>query len=147
MTFNWGHKVLLGFVAFAGMMIGLVYLSMRTRYDLVSKDYYKDELQYQQVIDGRTRAGLLSSAVTITDQDSTVVIQFPHEMKDADVTGSLWFYCAPDAAKDRKMQVQLNETASQTIAKHLLAPGRYTVRIRWQGNAQHYYTELNTTIE
>lgn len=146
MTFNWGHKLTLGFVAFAGMMVFLVYQSMQTRYDLVSKEYYKDELQYQQVIDGTRRAHQLSSAVSAVQTDSAFIIRFPAEMKQQPVTGSAWFYCADDAQKDRKMNLQLNEDGLQYVDRRLLLPGNYTIKLRWELNDQQYYSELYTTI-
>ncbi len=79
MTFNWGHKLTLGFVAFAGMIVYMVVQSMHTRYDLVSNEYYKDELQYQQVIDGASRANMLGSRTTVTQQNNEVIIQLPAE--------------------------------------------------------------------
>src|SRR5205809_3782593 len=80
MTLNWGHKLILGFLVFAGMMIYLVYQSMDTRYDLVSKEYYNDELKYQQVIDGTNRANGLSSQVTVAQTGNDIIIRLPGEM-------------------------------------------------------------------
>ena len=136
MTINFGHKVFAGFLVFAGLMSFLVYKCMQTRYDLVSKDYYKEELQYQQVIDGKARAGQLSRPVTFNGD----VLSFPAEMKDAVV--NILFYCADDARKDRKMNLQLGDDASVTINSGLLLPGKYTIKIQWLHNGQQYYTEL-----
>ena len=39
---NWGNKLMLVFIVFALLIGTLVYKSINTKYDLVSKDYYKD---------------------------------------------------------------------------------------------------------
>lgn len=147
MTFNWGHKLTLGFIAFAGMILYLVIQSMNTRYDLVSKEYYKDELQYQQVIDGVNRANQLSETVSVVQTDKHIVIQLPGEMKQTTVTGSLWFYCADNARKDFKMPLQVNAEAMQSIDSRSFMPGKYTVKIHWESNGQRYYTEQFITIQ
>ena len=146
MTFNWGHKLTLGFVAFAGMIVYMVVESMHTRYDLVSNEYYKDELLYQQVIDGASRANQLSSRAAITQQNDELTLQLPAEMQQKTVTGSLWFYSADDSRKDKKIALQLNDNAAQTIGSKQFIPGNYTAKIRWESNGTGYYAEVPVTI-
>ena len=57
---NWGNKLLVTFLAFGAGMSFLVYKSITTNYD--RKDYYKNELCYQEVIDATQRANTLSDA-------------------------------------------------------------------------------------
>ena len=146
MTFNWGHKLTLGFIAFAGMIIYMVVQSMNTRYELVSNEYYKDELQYQQVIDGTSRANQLSSKASVTQQNDELVIQLPPEMQQKTITGSLWFYNATDSKKDKKMALQVNDHAAQAIDSRQFLPGNYTANISWASNNETYYSEVPVTI-
>jgi hypothetical protein len=146
MTFNWGHKVTIGFLAFATMIIYLVVQSMHTHYDLVSKDYYKEELQYQQVIDGASRANQLTSQASITQTKDQLVMQLPKEMQQKTVTGSLLFYSADNAQKDKTIALQVNDNGIQTIDSRAFIPGNYTVKIKWESNSEQYYTELPVTI-
>ncbi|WP_207515683.1 FixH family protein [Longitalea luteola] len=147
MTFNWGHKLTLGFLAFAGMIVYMVIQSMQTHYDLVSKEYYKDELQYQQVIDGAYRANQLSTRTSITRTNDQLIIQLPGEMQQQAVTGSILFYCADDSKKDKIIALQVNEQAIQVINSRSFIPGRYTARVKWQANGTSYYTEVPVTIQ
>lgn len=146
MTFNWGHKLTIGFTAFAGMIIYMVVQSMNTKYELVSTEYYKDELQYQQVIDGTNRANQLSSKATVTQQNEELLIQLPAEMQQKTVTGSLWFYNATDSKKDKKLALQVNNHAAQVLDSRLFIPGNYTAKLSWASNGQTYYTEIPVTI-
>ena len=146
MTFNWGHKLTLGFLAFAGMIIYMVIQSMNTHYDLVSNEYYKEELQYQQVIDGTSRANQLSSQITVTQAGNQLIIQLPNEMQHTTVTGSLLFYSADNSKKDKTITLQTNEQAMQTMDSRAFIPGKYTVKIRWQNNGEQYFTEVPVTI-
>lgn len=146
MTFNWGHKLTLGFMAFAGMIVYMVVQSMNTRYELVSNEYYKDELQYQQVIDGASRANQLSSKATVTQQNDELIIQLPAEMQQQTITGSLWLYNATDSKKDKKMALQMNDHAAQTINSKLFIPGNYTAKLSWASNGETYYSEVPVTI-
>ena len=146
MTLNWGHKLTLGFVLFAGMILYLVFQSMHTRYDLVSKEYYKDELQYQQVIDGTNRANSLSSRATVTQSGNNIIIRLPNEMQQTTVSGNALFYCADNAQKDKKVPLQVNAGAEQTIDSREFVPGHYTVKLSWESNGKKYYTEVFVII-
>jgi hypothetical protein len=146
MTFNWGHKLTIGFMAFATMIIYLVVQSMHTKYDLVSKEYYKEELHYQQVIDGTSRANQLSNRATITQENDQLIIQLPKEMEQKVITGSLLFYSADNAQKDKTLPLHVNDNAMQTIDSRSFIPGNYTAKIRWESSGEQYYTEVAITI-
>ena len=146
MTLNWGHKLTIGFVAFASMIVYLVVQSMNTRYDLVSKEYYKEELQYQQVIDGTSRANQLSSHTTITQTNDKLLVQLPNEMQQKTITGSILFYSIDNSQKDRKIPLQVDVNGAQTIDSRSFMAGRYTAKIGWESSGVQYYSEVPVTI-
>ena len=143
---NWGNKLLLVFLVFAAGMFYLVYRSMHVNYQLVSKEYYKDELRYQDVIDGTNRANALSSKIQISQNDELIFVQLPNEMKNEKITGEIWFYCAADEKKDRHISMKLNKEAAQQLTKKSFLPGSYIVKFNWNSGNQHYYSEQPLTI-
>jgi len=147
MTLNWGHKLILVFLIFGGMMSYMVYRCINTRYDLVSKEYYKDELSYQQVIEGTNRANRLSNKVTISQTENDVIIRLPNEMKNTLVKGTAWFYYAPDARRDRQIVLNTNVDGEQSISRSAFIPGHYTVKISWESSGQQYYSEQSILIQ
>ena len=143
---NWGNKLLVTFVVFACGIFYLVYRAMHIETALVSKEYYKDELKYQQVIDGTNSANALSAKVQITQQDEHINVQLPVEMRSEKVSGIIWFYCASDAKKDKQVAIELNSEAAQQIDKKLFLPGNYTVKVDWDNRNKHYHSEEPLTI-
>jgi len=144
MTINWGNKLLIVFVLFAANICYMVYRCTKTNVDLVTAEYYKDELAYQQVIDGTTKANALSSPVTMQKKEKEIVMQFPAEMKNTAFTGTVYFYCASNQHNDRT--IVINGNMQQAINAQLLAHGNYVVKINWQAGSAHYYHELPLTI-
>jgi len=142
----WGNKLLLAFVVFACGIFYLVYRAMHVETELVSTEYYKDELKYQQVIDGTKTANGLSERVQITQQDESILVKMPPEMKNEKVSGNIWFYCASDEKKDKHVVIELNSEAVQQIDKKNFQPGNYTVKFDWENNNKHYYSEEPLTI-
>ncbi|OQP40807.1 hypothetical protein A4H97_14435 [Niastella yeongjuensis] len=147
MILNWGHKLIGVFLIFVGMMSYLVYRCIHTNYDLVSKEYYKEELSYQQVIDGTTRANQLGNKISISQTGNELVLHLPAEMKHTTVKGTAWFYYAADAKRDRNITLNPDAEGVQTINSGLFLPGNYTVKIRWESNGQQYYSEEFVTIQ
>jgi len=134
------------FIAFGSMMAYMTYRCMNTPVNLVEKEYYKDELVYQDVIDGARKANALSSPVVLHQETAGIVMQLPQEMKHTQVRGSILFYCAADAARDRKVPMELDEAARQLISRKTVLPGAYTVKIEWESNHTKYYTEKPLSI-
>ncbi len=146
MTLNWGHKLILTFCLFAGFMGFLAYKCFNTNFDLVSKEYYKDELAYQQVIDGSNRANALSAAVSLQQEGENILLTLPKEMQGKTNKGNILFYCASDAKNDRKLDLNTNDQAQQNISAKSILPGNYTAKISWNTDGKFYYSEQNILI-
>jgi len=144
---TWGNKLLLVFVFFAGLMSYMTYRCIQTPVDLVTKEYYRDELAYQQVIDGTKKANALSSKPTIQIEAGQIMVQFPQEMKSGSVKGSLLFYCPSDASRDRKLSLVLDVAGRQSIEAKNFHPGKYIVKIEWESDQATYYSEQNFIIQ
>ena len=86
------------FIVFALMMGYLVYRAFGTNFELVEEDYYKDELRYQQVIDGTGRSNMLNTSVQFNQSANGITLQMPEEMKNQEsrkagklIGGRRWF--------------------------------------------------------
>ena len=64
---NWGKGLIGVFCLFALGMGTLAYKASSTKLDLVSNEYYKDELRYQDKIDGMNNASKISVYDTLTN--------------------------------------------------------------------------------
>jgi hypothetical protein len=147
MTLNWGHKITIVLLLFGALMMTLVYKSIQTDYQLVTKDYYKDELQYQQVIDGSNNAASLSALLQISQTENGIVISFPQEMKDKTITGEYWFYCPYRDKNDRRIEISAGTDAIQVITREQLAAATYTIKTSWKADGTTYYNEQSFTVQ
>jgi FixH len=143
---NWGNKLLVTFIVFGAGMMYLVYRSLNTNYELVEKDYYNQELRYQDVIDGTRSANALTSQVKMEQTKEGILLELPAEMKMKTLSGKIWFYCAYDEGKDKKFDLQINDSGMQSFKPDAIAPGSYTVRINWNDAGKLYYAEKSLTV-
>ncbi|PSL49365.1 FixH protein [Chitinophaga niastensis] len=138
---NWGHKIIIVFVVFAAGLLTLVTKSMRTRIDMVTPDYYSEELKYQQVIDGKQNAGALSTPVIIAQADNTIAVTFPRELHQRELTGKVTFYRPSDSGKDVDLSLQPDNDGQQLISKQLLTKGQYKIKVQWTMDNKPFYQE------
>lgn len=144
---NWGYKLMLVFIAF-GCFIGfMVYRCIRNPISLVSTEYYKDELNYQQVIDGTKSSYKLSTQVRVWHDQDHIQLQLPAEMKELAPAGSVWFYCASDGKKDRKFPLATDKEGVQLFALDTFSKGKYLVKVEWKAGKVNYYTEKELNIQ
>ncbi len=53
---GWSKKITFAYVGFVALIVTMVVVSMRQKVDLVSKDYYAKELNYQSDINKMSNA-------------------------------------------------------------------------------------------
>ncbi|RBL93435.1 FixH family protein [Chitinophaga flava] len=140
---NWGHKIIIVFVVFAAGIITLVTKSMRTKIDMVTKDYYAEELKYQQVIDGKVNARDLSAPISISQQSEGITVTFPQELHGSNLSGKIKFYRPSDAAMDVEMPLILNNDGRQMINRQLFSKGNYLVKVQWENQGKPFYQEAS----
>lgn len=143
---NWGNKLVVVFIVFGAFIGYLVYRAVTTKYDLVSKDYYKDELRYQDKLDRIKNASTISEVKLSQDADA-VIIQLPQEQKGFAITGDVFFYCITDDRKDYHSTLQVDSTNQQIFLKKTLQKGPYQLKINWQLGKELYYFEKKILIQ
>ncbi len=137
---NWGNKIVVVFIGFAALIGTLVYSCMTQNFELVSADYYKDEIGYQKNIDGSSNASKISPLV-ISQINGNIEIKLPVEQINQPVTGKVWFYCATSSASDLKLPFITDKNGTMQIKRSLVSNANYLVKTSWQVNGKDYYNE------
>ena len=118
---------------------------MNTRYELVSKTYYQDELRYQDKIDARANASALSNIKIDTDNDN-LILQLPDNFIGQSVKGDIWLYCKTDAIKDLRLPLTADATGRHFIPKKQLMANKYLLKLSWESANKKYYTEQDLEL-
>ena len=140
MKMSWGYKIMFVYIAFVAGIGFLVFKASNQEFDLVTKDYYEQELKYQQVIDQSANASKLSTPVNIEKKDGGLKISFPGEMKNKKKIVDFFLYCAADEKRDFRKSFELNEN-ELVQALPVGMTGMYELKLRWETEGVKYYHE------
>lgn len=139
MKISWGTGIWVLYGSFVLMMVTMVGMSVVQKIDLVTDDYYAEEIKYQDRIDKVKNAGQLAVPLAWEVTDSGVTVNYPKELKN--VTGVIHFYCPSDNTKDFSVKIQPDVKNSQFIPTKNASVGRYRIQFDWQANGTVYWNE------
>ena len=139
---NWGRGIIIVFVLFAAFIFYIAYSSMTTHFDLVSDEYYKEEIEYQKVIDSKQNDKNLKSQISLKVEDQKVKILLPDELKENPTSGKIHFYSVLNAKRDQQFPLTFDQNGEQVIQVDKFVPGNYTAKISYTNSGQDYYTEI-----
>jgi len=140
MRIGWGTKIAMLYGGFVLMMVALVMLASRQDSQLVAKDYYQQEIRYQEVIDAGKNQAALSVPVTYKLDEKEITISFPPEFANETLSGSIEFYAVAESKLDKKFELK-PEGNQMVIARNEIKPSVYEARIRWESKGKEYYQE------
>ncbi|MGN6567173.1 MAG: FixH family protein [Flavipsychrobacter sp.] len=145
MQINWGTKIAILYLSFVALIVTLVVSSMHQKFDLVSKDYYKQEIEYQRVIDASKNQAALSAPVAITKSGNEVIVNFPQDFKNKSISGTIQFYSPIDASMDKQFNIAAMNN-SMAINNKDLQKTNYKVKLSWQADGKNYYQESDINM-
>ena len=146
MKIHWGVGLAVVFVVFAAGILLMVRISMNREVDLVSEDYYQQELHHQDQIDTRMRSNNLLEHPSLGVSLTTVTLKLPKAFLPDSTTGTLTFYRPSDLHKDFVVALKLDSTNAQSVQTNSLQKGLWKLKVRWLLHNQAYYHEETIVI-
>lgn len=140
---NWGYRIFFAFVAFTMFLGVLVYRSFQSKVNLVSQDYYKQEIVFQDKIDKISNERSLEHSVRIVQNSERNEFRIIFPLELAVQSGTIHLYRPSDASMDRSWDLQLDREHAHGISTKSLAGGLWIVQIEWRDQSKSYYKELN----
>lgn len=134
-----GKWIVVVFILFAAFIASLVVICVRTDISLVSKDYYKEELAYQDQIHRINNTAALTAkpvfhvanhALTVT-LDSTQAVE----------RGQLKIFCPSNEKMDRTFLLNTTNNLQQGFDLNGLQAGMYRIKFSWTKNGKDFYHE------
>ncbi|MDP2067349.1 MAG: FixH family protein [Lutibacter sp.] len=137
---SWPTGIVLALSAFIIFILSFVFkATFLPEYDhhLVSDDYYKDEMNYQQEIDKLNKAAALKEDVTLTKVAEGLLIKFPAEFDPKKIAGTISFQRPSNDKIDFQLPIKLSSTDFLILDDNLVQ-GIWNVKIEWSVNNNTY---------
>lgn len=128
---------LLSFMAFILSMLFL-FPNGQKNSEMVTDNYYEEELKYQDVIDAKKRADDLQEKPVYSQDKNGIKITFPKDYDNSNTTVKFVLNRTDDQNLDIKKAVQLDAGKSFLIPAQVLKIGNYTLRLSWTKDKTDY---------
>ncbi len=146
-SISWGTGIALLYIGFVIGILTLVTMSMNQKVDLVTENYYAEELGFQKKIDKVARANALTTPLRWEVTDTAIRISYPADFSAGQLSGTVNLYCPSDNSKDIQFKVQPDAQNQQAIPLASLQPGRYLLQFDWKNGTVSYWNEGVITIQ
>ena len=137
---SWPAAIIIALASFIVFILSFVYkVTFLPEYDhhLVSEEYYKDELNYQQEIDEVNKGRELTENITLTNTNEGLLITFPSEFDAEKISGTIYFQRLSNGEIDFEIPINLSSNEF-LIEDEKLVDGRWDVKIEWNVNDTNY---------
>ena len=146
MKFSWGTGIALFIIVFVTAILSMVYFAFQQKINLVSKDYYPKEVEYQKRIQQIKNTALLSGKFSVQLKNDTIHLVYPNEFNNKNINGNVKLYRPSDFELDNDFEID-------TIAETLKIPvkeldfGKYYLQVEIATEGKEYYYETDLYIK
>jgi nitrogen fixation protein FixH len=144
----WPYAIIAAFVIFISGTIGLIVLACAHRTELVSADYYEQEIKFQNRLDQMRRTAELSvpGAVAYDIGKQRIRICLPAGQSREAVSGRIQLYRPSAAGLDRQVALTPDREGVQMVEAKDLRPGLWKVRVSWTVGDSDYFIDQKIII-
>jgi len=144
----WPYGIILTFVLFISGTVSLVVMACSQKVDLVSANYYEEEIKFQGQVDRLNRTRELGTQATVTYDGARheITLTLPPQEIGRAISGHIQLYRPSAAGSDREIDLHPDQRGVQTVDSTGLSPGLWKVRVAWTVDKQDYFLERKIVI-
>ncbi|HUH74253.1 MAG TPA: FixH family protein [Chitinophagales bacterium] len=143
---NWGYKIFLVIIVFVVGMLSMVYIAMQQTNEMFDENYYVQEMKYQSLIDAKKALNAIQTEPIIQQDQQFVTIQLPATSFENIEEGSVNFLKQDNKIHDLKYKLTPDSTGRFLVQKSEFKRGMYKIRVEWNNQKSHYYSDENIYI-
>ena len=135
--------------AFIVILVGFAIFSSFDTVDLVTNDYYRQEIVYQQQIERIKSSKTLTHPLSwYYDRElESLTFQFPDSLRPDKIKGRFHFFRPSDSMQDRFEAIYVDSNNRQYLSTQDLSRGFWRIKIAWTDGMREYYEEVAVFIQ
>jgi hypothetical protein len=144
----WPVGIIVTFALFFAGTVGLVVMACTQKVDLVSADYYEQELKFQGQIDRveRTRHAATQATVAYDAATRCIIVALPAEQAGHEVSGRIELYRPSASGLDHAVKLEPDSKGVQRVDAAGMSPGLWKVRVSWTVEHQDYFLDQKMVV-
>ncbi|WGH27984.1 MAG: FixH family protein [Candidatus Bostrichicola ureolyticus] len=127
--------VLISFIIF---IIYIAFFKSNITSELISDNYYEEEMKYQEIIDECKNTANLSQKINIKTISNGIKICFPEIFNFKNTKGNIILLRPSNKKLDSYQLLKLNSQRETLIPANILKTGFYQLILRWNSNGKKY---------
>lgn len=145
MKITWGHGVIIALGAFILFILGMIFFfpNGQQNSELITDDYYEEELKYQDVIDAKNKADQLTEKPSVILNKSGIEIVFPKAFSNQNTKFNFYLFRTNDKNLDVQKDFTLDSSNKHLIPASVISPGNYTLKLKWTSNKTQYQRDFD----
>lgn len=145
MKWNFGTGIAAVYSIFALSMLTAVIRSTHYDVGLVKKDYYADDLNYQQQFNKIQNEKRSVERLNIgQNTEGSVVLTFPKTQTPPN--GTITFFRPSKVGIDQTLALKTNADNTMIVPTKAMMRGVWKIQIDWTANGTAFYREENITL-
>lgn len=137
---NFGVKITVLYLSFVALILTLVFMCFGQKVELVSKDYYAQEIAFQDKINAVNNEKRLNGSINHTVNGKEIILTIDSTLLNSDFEGTVVFFRPSDSSKDVTLKMNFNNY-TQIINGSSLIHGAYKLQLTWVTNHTKYFKE------
>lgn len=146
MKWNWGTGIAATLLLFAGLMTFMVVKATEQRFDLVSENYYEEELAYQEIIDQKSNTLKLKSKARISIEEKGIMLNLPKDFEAKEKEFTVLMYFELDSRNDFTWDEKSTSANQFEIPFPQITEGKWTAKVKLKCEDIDYYFEPQITL-
>ena len=141
---NWGWSIALVYTVFALGTIAWAVFSFSQKVELVSNDYYAQEIAYDGHAEQITNAQQLATPVNAhySAETQRYTLHFPIAVSKGTVT----LYRPSNSSNDRNFPLNVDAAQEMSFSTQDLLKGRWQVQVQWQSGDKSYFNQFKLDL-
>ena len=143
--FSWGHGIVIALGSFIAFILFMIFLfpNGQQNSEMITENYYEEELAYQKIIDAKNNADLLPEKPKYNQDQSGIKVIFPEDINNGNSKFTIDLHRADDQKLDVKREITLDAKNTLFIPANILVKGNYVLRTMWTTNNKNFQIDYD----
>lgn len=139
MKWNWGVGITLTIIVFTIISLLFIYFAFNQDINLVRDDYYEAEVQFNEKLETIKRTKKLTEELKIKLIPNFISLQFPTEIGDQEISGTIFLYRPSDEKLDFELPIEIDSSKNQLIPTDKMITGQWKIQVDWTADTNRYF--------